>query len=470
MKSLLSIITKLSQNEVETFRAYLVSHCRNGNNKKLELFESLVKQSAGTSSSITTDVTRQSAYQLKKRLQEELYSFLITQYQAKDSNNQFFLEMDCHKKLYCFKILLDKGVTDHAHQMLKDVINIASRHSLHSLYLEAVHLRNTHFPSEQTTVKKIPVEHQIKKLKKSLSRNLFVNQYLLESKNFLHESDQVFRERFISRLKDFELAENEFVIEELLHVNQMLSKNDFVSAYNKLQDLIQEDTDIVEDPAMLSLVYTDMIKVCICLSALEEAGRWVEQSHFIFAKCPPFTVVLQELQYIISLRSGDTEKAKTIADIFNKTKDGKESEELIAKWSFYSLLIDFQQGLFKKVIKTINGTPALLFKNKSWLLNVKMLEILCIYQLEDIDWLYYKIESFRKLSNTTDPKHQRISHIVNLLKIQAGTKPLTAYELEDKIQKIEQDYPWHSLSVEMVDYCSYVRKMVGVASYKLQDA
>lgn len=109
MKSLRSIISKLSHNEIGTFRLFLSSHCRNGKNKKLELFDYLVNQTPESLPSDSNEVSRQSVYQLKKRLKEELYAFLITQEQVKVCNDRSFLEMECHKKLYCFKILFDKG-------------------------------------------------------------------------------------------------------------------------------------------------------------------------------------------------------------------------------------------------------------------------------------------------------------------------------------------------------------------------
>ena len=93
MKPLRSIISKLSPNEIGTFRLFLSTHCRNGKNKKLELFDKLVRQTPESTTAVI-DASRQSLYQLEKRLKEELYSFLITQEQVRDYNDRFFIEMD----------------------------------------------------------------------------------------------------------------------------------------------------------------------------------------------------------------------------------------------------------------------------------------------------------------------------------------------------------------------------------------
>ena len=260
------------------------------------------------------------------------------------------------KSLHCFKILFDKGIQDHAHQILNDVLNVSSKHSLHSLYLEAINLKNAYFPLTQTLVKrKIPVNHQIKKLRKSLSRNLYINQYLAESRTSLHESDECFRLKFMNELVDFDLAENEFVIDRLIEVNHLFYQKDFKSVYNKLLELAQTDFDISGDANMLGLVYIELVKVCICMNDLEEAKKWMSQAEFILSKSEPFVHIFLELRFIIGVRSGDIEKLKEIVEQTKRITEINENEVLTAKWSFYKLFLSFQQRDFKKVIKVANG-------------------------------------------------------------------------------------------------------------------
>ena len=103
-------------------------------------------------------------------------------------------------------------------------------------------------------------------------------------------------------------------------------------------------------------------------------------------------------------------------------------------------------------------------KSKKWLINVKILEILSIYQLEDLDWLYYKIESVRKILSGAERKPQRISQIINLLKIHLSGKQLSRSETDDKILEIEKQFPWHPLSNELVNYCKYIKIILKVDS------
>jgi hypothetical protein len=463
MKSLLSIIDKLSDSEIDTFRMFLSSHCRNATNKKLELFDRLVNQ---TLQSHPPESSRQSVYQLKKRLKEELYAFLITQEQAKVSNDRSFLEMECHKKLYCFKILFDKCIHDHAQQVLNDVLNISFKHSLHGIYLEAVNLRNIYFPLTRTKiVRTIPVNHQIKKLKKNLGSNLYVNQYLSEAGNYLHESDDSFRRRLTGRLADFDLAENETVIVRLMDVNRLFSQKEFYSAGNSLVELLDSDADVSGDANMLSLVYIELAKACIGMHELAEAQRWLRQTEPGLIKVDTFGHVLLELHFIIAIRACDSGRLIEILKQSQRLLDHTGNPVLKAKWSFYELLMSFQEGDFKKVIKGANGNSTFLVKDKSWLMNLKMLELLSICQLKDSDWLYYKLENFRKTLSGTEWRQQRISQIVNLLKMHVSGKGVSHADMYDKIMRVEKEFPWHPLSNEVVNYCTCVKAMLAADSH-----
>ena len=464
MKPLQSIISKLSPNEIGTFRLFLSSHCRNGKNKKLELFDKLVRQSPD-STMCRMDASRQSVYQLEKRLKEELYSFLITQEQVRDYNDRFFIEMDCHKKLYCFKILFDKGIQDHAHQMLNEVLHVATKHSLHSIYLEAVNLKNIYFPlSQNRTVTEIPVTHQIRKLRKSLGRNLYINHYLSESGNFLYEGDDCFRTRLIQQLTDFDIAENEPGINTLMQVNHLFCQKQYIPAYHLLVDLLETDQDISGDANIRNLVYIELTKCCICMNALADAGKWFQEAALRISKSDAFARLLNELQFLLAMRRGDTAGLNAILEQSKRITDFRNNEVLTAKWSLYFLFISFQRREFRKVIKEANVTTSFLYKEKGCLINVKMLELLSIYELEDTDWLFYKIENFRKVLSSGEWKQQRISHIVNLIKLHISSKGLSPTDTEERLVRIEKELPWHPLGNELINYCTYVKSMLTAES------
>lgn len=461
MKSLQSIINSLSHHEIGTFRLFLSSHCRNGKNKKLELFDHLVTQTSKIHSSDPGDMSRQSVYQLKKRLKEDLYAFLVMQDQVKDTRDKLFLEMECHKKLYCFKILFDKGIHDHAYQVLTDVLTISADNALHSIYLEAVNIKNVYFPlAPSKVVRKIPFNQEIRKLRKNLGRNLYINQYLAESGSFLHENEDAFRRRLMDRLDGFDAAENEPAIDLLLEGNHLFYEKKYASAYDKVVQVLRADTDISADSSMRCLAYVELTKACISMHAISEARRWLDQAPEKVMMPTSFLPLLLELQFLIAVKSEDTIRLKALWEQSGRLRSIRENAILMARWSFYSLLMFFRERDFKKVIKVVNGDSFLLFKDRSWLMNAKMLELMSIYELNDSDWLYYKIENFRKIFSGTGWKQQRISQIVYLLKACASGKELATAGIREKILVIERDFPWHPLSNEVFNYCTYLEAML----------
>lgn len=448
MKSLVSIIKKLSPNEINTFRSFLTTHSRTGKNKKLELFDQLVR---------TTDVTpfnssatsRQSTYQLKKRLQDELYSFLTLQDQQRNGDDQLFREMDCHRKLYCFKILYDKGIRDHASQVLQEVIDVSSEHGLHGLYLEAINLRNNHFPVKKDVKRKIPIRYQLRKLKKALGRNLYINQYLTESAKIFFDNDGSFRLTLINELVYFDLSATEHVIEQLMDVNHLIHQREFLSAQDKLVRL--SEAELGDDDKLRGLILIDLAKVTLCLGNIARTAELIANVREFVGRYGSFFTVFLELNFFIHVRNGDFSQLSRIVNEARQNKEIRESDVLRGKWACYSLYMSFLLGRYREVIKIVNGDPVFAFRNRSWLINIKFLELVCILKTGDVDWLFYKIESLRKLISTLTEKPERVMRLLALIKAFASGQGSFAV-IREKIVSLEREYPWHPFGIEVINY------------------
>jgi hypothetical protein len=447
MKSLASIIDKLSPDEIETFRAFLASNSRTLKNKKLELFNTLADRKKGPK---TLVISRQSAYQLKKRLQEQLYSFLVSQEQIR-THDQLFLEMDCHRKLYCFKILFDKGIHDHAYQLLREIMSVSEKHALHSIYLDAVNLRNTCFPLKKSREKKnLPISGKIEKLTNTLERNLYINQYLACSSMHLHDSDRCFRESLMRELAGIEIGEGELVIERLLSVNKMFFDLNFNSAHQQMLEMVGNDFNTDANESIHGLIYIELIKSHICIGDLGGATKWMDQSQSVFARFDSFTSTVLELEFIVALRSDQMAKARSVMSRAESLVEITTSEVLNLKWAYYSLVLNFCQRRFRDVIKAVNANPAFSTKIKNALVNIRFMEIVSVFQVSDWDWLLYKVDNFRKTVNGLDEKFPRILQVISMLKAQAGGRIMSHDESHKALSLIENEFPWHPLSLEII--------------------
>lgn len=450
MKSLVSIIRKLSPNEIITFRHFLSTHSRQGKNKKLELFDQL-SRSSDVPRMDKNAPSRQSTYQLKKRLQDELYSFLLIQEQEKNGDDQLFLEMDCHRKLYCFKILFDKGIKDHASQLLNEILEVSSKHGLHGIYLEAINLRNTFLPLRENIKRKIPIRYQLRKLKRALGRNLYINQYLVESSKTYYDNDGCFRLTLIDRLVCFDLSRTEPAIEELMGVNHLIYQRDFQAAHEKLAGLSNAETKFTGDEKLNGLVYTDLAKVNVCLGDIDVASQWLGCARRALSCHESFFELLLELDFFIHARKMDVGELVQIVGRARQSKQIHENDVLRGKWACYYLYSLYLQDRSREVIKAINGDSNFAYRHKSWLINIKILEMLCILKTGDFDWLYYKIENLRKVVSGLNEKQERHTQLLILIKAFCSDNGPTT-NLRDKINQLDREYPWHPMSIEVINH------------------
>lgn len=459
MRSLLAIIKKLSPQETDTFRLFLAAHTRGGKNKKLELFDELTQQGKECAPEDKEDVvdkknSRQSLYQLKRRLQEDLYSFLLSQHQLKNDDEQLFLEMDCHKKIYCVKMLVDKGIPQEASQVLEDVLSVAEKHELHGIYLEALSLKNIYFPLLHDAVEqKKLVTSQIQNLKRNIHQNLYVNQYLSESVMNCHDHDGAFRRRLLAAVRELDNAGHEEVLDNLSAINYAFQEKDFENAHNGLHTLLDYCHTQPGDSRLIGIVYIDMIKACLGNGALNDANTWLTKANKSIHDSENLKAILLELEFIICLRRGTWQNLPRIVE--RAHKEFQSQELLLARWSYYTLYMYYLQGNFKKVIKSVNS-DTLLQRNKHWLMIGKTLEILSIYQLNDLDWLYYKIDSLRKSLQGVDKQFCRLHKILGVIKNNLCEKSIAPNDAIDRLAGIENDLPWHPLSQELLNFCAWI--------------
>jgi hypothetical protein len=456
MKSLTSILEKLSQAEVETFRLFLKNNCRNGNSKKLELFEEIVKGAHDGPPNGRRDVSRQSVYQLKKRLQQELYSFLMLQEQGSNGGDNSFFEMDCHKKLYCFKILLDKGIHDHAYEMLQEVLQVSVEHSLHSIYLEAVGLKNTYFPLQEADPEQSnAVSYEIRELKKSLDRDLYVTRYVMEAGMCLHQDDRSFRTAMAAGAAGIELNECEGTIRDLLKINELFLQGDYVTVGWKLRELYSREVREGETNGTVGLICVELTKVCIYMEDLGQAAQWLERADGALGIRKIFSPLLLELRYVITARRGDYCRLAVIVSEAAGNVVITGSEGLALRWNWFALYAEFLSGNYRQVIKKVNaqGTSV---RNKSWLVHFRMLELLSIFLLQDYDWLHYKTDSFRKSFTCLEERWPRIGMVLQLMRNIANGKITSAFDKELSVAAISKASPWHPLGMEIINYCDFI--------------
>ncbi|UII31268.1 hypothetical protein LVD17_23535 [Fulvivirga ulvae] len=464
LKSLYSIIKNLSDKEARAFQRLFLSKKRGGENKKRQLFEAALKSKRHTDFRQfvrAQKYSRQNYYQLSKRLRESLYDFLLSFHQTKRDGDRFCEEMTCHKKLYCVKILLDRGMEDHARQMLEEVLIISEKEHLTVIHYEAIDLQNRYFPFEA------PSAHTtcgyIKSLNSDLSINEYLKQYLIESVMKDHNSDHGLRGSLIQFIIKEQLPVSDVsFIRELHEINGLFHQRLFEVASLRLKSLFEKLSES-SDPngVCLGLTSLELAKASVCTRSFDEASGFLIIAEKYLEHTQLWQSIIYELKYIIALRTFNTKEQNRLLHEVKQTLVTYDKEVFEGKWGYYTAYYYYQKGEFKEVIKLANSRIANTIKDQRELLMLKMLELICIYRLNDQDWFFYKSECLRKQLNGKIDKSDRLQMFFSIFR-----KPFDNSSGENlmlkKLKMLEDISPWHPLSKELLSFSGILSSLITV--------
>ena len=275
----------------------------------------------------------------------------------------------------------------------------------------------------------------------------------------MHAVPDFLRRKLIDEMIVSNTSENEYVVDRLMDINHHLYRCDFRLAYEQLLDLAPTEPETFADPAILGLIYIELIKSSICLNLHHETEKWLSKSEIILRYSGTFLPIILDLAFINSLRSGNTTVSDGILSQANACKQILQSDIASAKWSFYSMFLAFTKRDFRHVIKIVNADAIYALKEKSWLIIAKFVEILSIFEMEDSDWLHYKIESLRKTLAGFGQNYPRLHHIAVHLKNHLSEKKVLPKDYHENITEVDKQFPWHPLSNELINLCHHLKSI-----------
>ena len=135
----------------------------------------------------------------------------------------------------------------------------------------------------------------------------------------------------------------------------------------------------------------------------------------------------------------------------------------LSKWMYLDMHLNYKLLNFKNALKQIHQNQNTLKCMPDYYLGSKMLEMMILFDLNDTDWLEYKIENFRKLiSRTSYSVNRRISNAFSLFsKLQKSlldpdrvnlTRDPALLELKTESNGIE----WSPGSFELIRYDTWI--------------
>lgn len=137
----------------------------------------------------------------------------------------------------------------------------------------------------------------------------------------------------------------------------------------------------------------------------------------------------------------------------------KSAPENFPKWKYWEAYIRFRQRLFKPALKLIHESQNELKKDPDYYLGSKMLELMVLFDQNELDWLDYKVENFRKLISRWKGKiNARIesAFLVFLYMIKSNKmdlqNQLSSHVHLNKLQSCSGAYSWNPTDFELIRY------------------
>jgi hypothetical protein len=468
VKSIYSIVKKLSLREASFFERLYLSRQKSGKNKKRELFNAVLKskEPADFEKFVRKqEYSRQNLHQLSKRLREDLYAFLFSIHNIKKEDHIFSEVMECHRKMYGVKILMDRGLNDQAEQELDEIINTSEKNELPDIYFEAVNLKSIYFPLSVDQDEHSKASEFIKSMNESFKINDYIKHYLIVTVIENHESDSHIRLSLIDYTKQHNLFKGNKIISHFLKLNKMFYLREFDRAYLYIKKWITLAYSRHQHSNLLmqGLLYLELGKVCICTERYKEGVESLNKAAEHLQHIGIWLTVIYELRYIIALRTSNHQEQLHALEKLGELNRSFHRQayqiklNLLKAWHFY------YKKDFMEVIKIANLKNSNIQNGQKEQRLNKLLELMSIYQLHDPDWFYYKSESMRKQLNGNIYISPRLKMLFFLLRRHIKRNNLEI--IIEKLDRLEHNTPWHPLSLEVLNLADLIRHMIS-SSYQ----
>lgn len=384
MKDLHSLYNALSPIEVNWIRhIFNFRQIKGKSNKRQELFELIVSNgnldNVSACKKLYNSKPNSAFSHLKKRLKEDILKYAAMAPKHENIRLQDTSpELLCQEKLTKLMWAMDKGLEKESMQLIMVAHEIAEAHNL---------------PSVKKYLYNIIEKHPLVwKLKHIIPSN---------RKACLECGDSTGLP-----------AKNNVFNDKLLCIESSLSSHKYKDALQQAISL-ETDTAAKSEVGDSKFAETKMLiaKISLCLSDVYLAEKYALSAK----KSLPSSKLLslRELLFFCYFRKHDNEELNIL---FRPQKDYDDAGESV-KWVLYKSYFLHSKGQFKESLKLLQNTKGVWGDKSGVTIGYKLLEMMNLISINDLDWFELKLDSFRKLvKRFKEPEFQRFSTIAQLLK------------------------------------------------------
>ena len=346
--------------------------------------------------------------QLKKRLKEDILSFLL--YLPSDNKNESpFLsaEITARKLLIQGKVLFSRGLSDEAVSVFRKSMMIAERYELVDLKIPIYDAMRTHADLKSDTRSYADYGNRLKETFRDQEDLLKAKEYnhVLTTPEISSRPNSGNNNREISILDKMKSGAARSSSKNIRYwyytsaVQCYVNKRELDKAYSyclRLLNLVEQE------PACSSRsnkagVNLELAKILIRLERYDQAIERTKKAIKLLHPGIARELYAWEVLFLAHFGNNDFHEAGQVISKASKYRQIKANSQYPGKWSFLQANLNFVQGRHNESLHTLNTNNGNNGDGNGWLLGCKILEMLNIIELQEYTWLDFKMESFRKL-------------------------------------------------------------------------
>ncbi|MBK7568067.1 MAG: hypothetical protein IPI31_09615 [Bacteroidetes bacterium] len=354
---------------------------------------------------------------LKKRLYNDALKILFWGEGSKRFKSKFY-ESRYQVRMMIMEadILLDRQLITSARDVLVKAEKIANKYELDEELLLLKDLKQTRRGLSRTLPKYL-----------QLSKDKVL--HIDDIKDKLMAADyqrQIIMPNLYAANKDLSYIEKSREANKLL--KELVDRNpnaNILAYYYRSQIVFYHLTSDYVEGLKVALKYADLIKnspavhskdamgsaglylsnISLQLYKFDDSIRYAVDHMDYFYHGSPNQVGLYENLFVAYLTTKEFIKAEAQIKIVTSFKIVKTGNVFHSRWMFFRANYEFALNNFSESLAILQKQTTLTKDKAGWWLGYKILEMLCIIELKNYDWLEYRTETFRKLLSCSNKKH-----------------------------------------------------------------
>ncbi len=474
MKKITQLIKALSKREAKLFHRYYALGALNGDNMKHKLFKIVIENEELSDTEAAGKLGKKndaSFTMLKRRLEKDIFKFLIVEHDPLKVNSQFVkARLKIRSVLYEVEILWSKGLYAYGDQKLFKAERLAKKYELtqDSILIKEFMTKGVLSRVGVKYYKKFKDSalEDFRMVKEKFEaqdhyRQLITAIHSIASKklNYIEQA-----KNSVIQLKDLRAKNNSAEI-ELWYLKSQSYYNHLINNYSESKRFILAELDFAKSNLHIlprdhiPLAYYKLSIVDIYMENFDKSIEHGNNAMEYFYKESNNHLLINTCLFQANLYKGDYQRAREIINASKKFKIVKPGTFLYYNWLYYEANLNFKLGDFKSTLNILQRNSDLTADKTGWRVGFKILEMMCIIEMQNYDWLDYRIEAFRKLIKSIKTENMARPNLIyefikRLIKENYNFKTTTE-KLQDKLILLGSqidEYRWEARGYELIRF------------------